>query len=60
MVSIKWLKLKTKYTVLDMRKGRLGRKAINIAVVRRSLKKAVTKEPGKPGPSARRHTEAVS
>ena len=32
----------------------------NIASVRRSLEKAATRQPGRPGPSARRHNEPIS
>ena len=51
--------------MIDMKKGRLGRKVIvrtanNIAVVGRSLQRAATRKPGKPGPSARRHSELIS
>ena len=65
MVSIKWLKLKTKYTVMDMRKGRSGRKvrvrtASNIAALGRLLQRAAIRKPSKPGPSAWRHSELIS
>ena len=50
---------------MDMIKGRSGRKvrvrtASNIAAVGRSLQRAATRKPGKPGPSARRHSELIS
>ena len=64
MVSLKWLKHKTNYTVLYMRKGRSGRKIIvrtarNIAAMGRFLKNSATKEHGKHDHSAKRQTEAV-
>ena len=50
---------------MDMRKGRSGRKVrvrttSNIAAVGRSLHRTATRKPGKPGPSARRHSELIS
>ena len=57
-------KLNTNFTVMDMRKGRSGRKITvrtprNIELVRRSLERAAARKPGQPGPSARRHTENI-
>ena len=57
-------KLKDKFTVLDLRKGRSGRKVTirkprNIASVRRSLERAATRALGVPGPSARRHDQPI-
>ena len=50
---------------MDMKKGRSGREvrvrtASNIAAVGRSLQRAATRKPGKPGPSSRRHSELIS
>ena len=57
-------KLRNKFTVHDLRKGRSGRKVTvrtpaNIASVRRSLERAATRAPGVPGPSARRHDQDI-
>ena len=57
-------KLRNKFTVHDLRKGRSGRKftvrtPANIASVRRSLERAATRAPGVPGPSARRHDQDI-
>ena len=59
------MKLKNKFTVLDQRKGRSGRRVTvrtdrNIAAVQRSLERASHRSPGQPGPSARRHSEQIS
>ena len=58
-------KLKNKFTLLDQRKGRVGKKISvrtprNIASVKRSLERASHRSPGQPGPSARRHSENLS
>ena len=52
------VKLKSEFTLRDLGKGNSGRKftvrtPTNIASVRRSLEKAATRQPGRPGPSAR-------
>ena len=57
-------KLKTDCTLTDLRKGRSGhrvtvRTPANIARVQRECERAKTREPGVPGPSARRHAAPV-
>ena len=60
------LKFRQHYTVSNLRKGSAGRKVTvrtpaNIQLVRRECERASTREPGVPGPSARRHaTPAIS
>ena len=57
--------LNIRYTTLDCRKGRSGRKftartPANIAAVKRSLERAASRKPGQIGPSSRRHNENIS
>ena len=54
------MKMKNKFTMLDMRKGNSGRKVSVrspglIAAVKRSLNRAASRAPGQQGPSARRN-----
>jgi len=58
-------KLKSEFTLRDLRKGNSGRKftmrtPTNIASVRMSLDKFLTRQPGRLGPSARRLNEPIS